>query len=90
MAEERNNFVHNVIMEQCKKINMSGIKEVKAFDEETVVLDTAEGILTVKGENLLINNFSATSGELLMGGRVFAFVYSGDNSNRGFIRKLLK
>ncbi len=90
MAEDRSGTVHSLIMEQCKKVNMSGVIEVKAFDEETVVLDTSEGTLTVKGENLLIGSFSATTGELSMTGRVYAFVYSGDRSNRGFIRKLLK
>lgn len=90
MAEDKNGMVHNLIMEQCKKINMSGVLEVKGFDEDTVVLDTSEGTLTVKGENLIINNFSATTGELSMGGRVYAFVYSDDGKSKGFLRRLLK
>ena len=69
---------------------MSGVREVKVFDEESVTLDTVEGLLTVRGENLVIDSFSATSGELFMQGDIQAFVYSSDGGGKGFIRKLLK
>lgn len=69
---------------------MTGVKEVKAFDEETVVLDTSNGTLTIKGEALLINSFSAATGDLLMQGNVWALVYSGDRTDKGFLRRLLK
>lgn len=88
--EEKNNVIHNVVIEQCKAINMTGVKEVKAFDEETVVLDTSKGTLTIKGEALLINSFSAESGDLLMQGNIWALVYSGDKTDKGFLRRLLK
>ena len=90
MSAERNEVFHNLICQQRKKLNMSGVREVKAFDEESVVLDTTEGVLTVKGENLIIDSFSATSGELFMQGEIYAFIYSSENGGRGFIKKLLK
>ena len=88
--EEKNNIIHNVVIQQCKDINMTGVKEVKAFDEETVVLDTSKGTLTIKGEALLINSFSAVTGDLLMQGNIWALVYSGDRTDKGFLRRLLK
>ena len=88
--DEKNNIIHNVVIEQCKDINMTGVKEVKAFDEDTVVLDTAKGTLTIKGESLLINSFSAVTGDLLMQGSIWALVYSGDKADKGFLRRLLK
>ncbi len=90
MSEEKNGVAHNLIVQQRKKINMSGVREVKIFDEESVTLDTVEGILTVKGEELVIDSFSATSGELFMQGQIYALVYSGDGGGKGFIKKLLK
>ena len=90
MSEERNGAMHNLICQQRKKINMSGVREVKVFDEESVTLDTVEGLLTVRGENLVIDSFSATSGELFMQGDILAFVYSSDGGGKGFIRQLLK
>ncbi len=90
MSDEKTNIVHNIIMEQCKRVNMTGIKEVKAFDEETVVLDTSNGTLTVRGENLVIGSFSTTTGELSMEGTVWGLVYSGDGQGKGFMKRLFK
>lgn len=90
MSENKLSHTHSIIMEQCKKINMSGVKEVKGFDEETVLLDTEEGLLTIKGDSLVINDFSATSGELSMEGSVFALAYTTDSKNMGFFKRLLK
>ena len=82
--------VHNLVMEQCKQINLTGVNEVKAFDEETVVLDTSKGTLTIRGENLTINSFSATSGDLLMQGEIWALVYSNNQKGTGFFKRILK
>ncbi len=90
MSEDKNISVHNVIIEQCKKVNISGVSEVKGCDEETVVLITAKGTLTIKGENLNIIGFSKSSGELSMQGNIFALVYSGDERNQGFLKRILK
>lgn len=90
MPEDKGAAVHNVILEQRKRLNMSGVKEVKTFDEETVVLDTVSGMLTIKGENLSIGSFSATSGELVAEGRMIALVYSDTDRDKGMLRRLLK
>lgn len=89
MSDERL-AVHNIIIEQCKKVNMTGVKEVKTFDEESVVLDTTKGTLTVKGENLVIGSFSTTTGELVMEGAVWGLIYSSDGQSKGFVKRLLK
>lgn len=89
MSEDKK-IIHNVIIEQCKKINMTGIKDVKSFDEDTVILETVEGRLTVKGEDLAINSFSADGGDLQMQGTVIGFVYSHDSKEKGLIKRIFK
>ncbi|MBQ5910880.1 MAG: sporulation protein YabP [Clostridia bacterium] len=89
MSEDKN-IIHNVIIEQCKKINMTGVRDVKAFDEETVVLETSKGTLTIKGENLAINSFSASVGDLQMQGDVVGLVYSFDSNQKGLIKRIFK
>ena len=91
MSEEKSGKVHNVIMEKRAKLNMSGVSEVVSFDDETVVLKTDMGLLTIKGEKLNIGSFSASSGELNMNGSVCALVYTQNEVAKGsFIRRLLK
>ncbi len=91
MSEERISAVHNVIMEKRTKLNMSGVLEVISFDDETVVLKTDMGMLTVKGSKLNIGGFSASSSELNMTGSVYALVYTEDSDVKtSFIKRLLK
>ena len=91
MSEERISAVHNVIMEKRTKLNMSGVLEVVSFDDETVVLKTDMGMLTVKGSKLNIGGFSASSSELNMTGSVYALVYTENSDVKtSFIKRLLK
>lgn len=90
MLEDKNGATHNLFLQERKELDMSGVKEVKAFDEETVVLDTCKGTLTIKGENLVINSFSAESGDLNLQGEIWAVVYSAEQNARGVFRKILK
>ncbi len=90
MSDERISGLHSVIMENCKKISMTGVREVKTFDDETVVLETDEGLLTVKGDGLNIGNFSAGTGELNMEGRIIALVYSENTKKLGFAKRIFR
>lgn len=90
MLEDKSGADHNLFLRERKELNLTGVKEVKAFDEETVVLDTSKGTLTIKGENLAIGSFSAESGDLSLQGNIWALVYSAEQSARGIFRRILK
>ena len=90
MLEDKNGADHNLFLRERKELSLTGVREVKAFDEETVVLDTSKGTLTIKGENLAIGSFSAESGDLNLQGNIWALVYSAEQSARGIFRKILK
>ncbi len=91
MLEENVNIIQNVIIENRKKINISGVKEVISFDEETILLDSALGKITVKGENLHVESFITDTGELSVNGKIYAAVYMSDvKSSGGFISRLFR
>lgn len=91
MLEENVNTIQNVIIENRKKINISGVKEVISFDEETILLDSTLGRITVKGENLHVESFTTDTGELSVTGKIHATVYMSDvKSGGGFISRLFK
>ena len=56
MAEEKRNAVipHNIVLEGRRLLTVSGVSDVDSFDEETVVVFTELGELTVKGSDLLM------------------------------------
>lgn len=80
MAEEKKNFAtqHNIIMENRRRLTVSGIKDVDSFDEQTVILHTDSGELTVKGRNLHINSFNVEAGDISIDGEFVAVAYTND------------
>ena len=71
-------------------MTLTGVKDVLSFDEETVVLDTSLGRLTVKGSGLHIVNFDTKSGDLSAEGRLYALVYTTEEKNGGFFSRVFR
>lgn len=85
--------VQNVILENRKKLTISGTQDVESFDEEQIVLYTELGVLTVKGEGMHINSLSTQSGEVAIEGDINSLAYSdGNGASRGmgFFSKLFR
>lgn len=80
----------NVILESRKKLTLTGVKDVASFDDETLILKTELGTLTVKGENLHIGNFNTGTGDLSADGNFIAFVYTSEEKQGGFFSKVFR
>lgn len=80
---------HNLIVENRKKITLTGVKEVLSFDEETILLDTFLGGLTVKGSGMSILGFERDTGDLIAEGQIFAFAYTAEVRG-GFFSRLFR
>ncbi len=86
---EKTNILQNVILENREKISISGIIEVKNFDEEIINLDTTLGELTIKGKDLHIAKTDVESGDIIIKGNIYGLVYN-DNIKSGFWSKIFK
>ncbi len=67
---------HNLVLEDRRHLTVSGVSDVDSFDEQTVIVFTQMGELTVKGEDLHINRLSLEMGELAVEGDITALTYS--------------
>ncbi len=85
MAEEKKvvKTPHNVILEDRSRLMVTGVNDVDSFDEQTVVLVTDQGELTVRGGDLHISRFNVETGELNMEGRILALVYTDSQKQQG-------
>ena len=88
--EENVRLNHNIIVEDRKKMTLTGVKDVLSFDEETVVLDTSLGKLTVKGSGLHIVNFDTKRGDLSAEGRLYALVYTSEERSVGLFSRIFR
>ena len=56
--EELQRGGHHLILEDRERLTVSGVEEVESFDENTIVMETAQGVLIVRGEGLHIEKLS--------------------------------
>ena len=65
----------NMILESRRRLSVSGVEEVLAFDEHEVSMKTVLGELTVKGEELKVEKLEVESGELHIQGKISELSY---------------
>ncbi|MBS4534688.1 sporulation protein YabP [Clostridium sp. D2Q-14] len=84
----------NLILEDRKKLSISGVEHVENFNEEQIVLDTVEGSLMIKGESLNISKLNLEDGNVKIEGMLQSLVYSNKSTSNskenGFLRKIFK
>ena len=88
--EELRPMDHHLILEDRERLTVSGGEEVESFDDTTIVMATAQGMLIVRGEDLHIEKLSLDGGDLKVEGRVESLSYEEDRRGRGgFLSRLL-
>ena len=82
---------HSVIMEDRKKLRISGVNDVDSFDENNITAYTALGDINVTGENLHIMKIDVEKGELFLEGNIYSFSYiDKPEKSENFFSKLFK
>lgn len=71
---------HRIILGRRKQGSITGVRDVIAFDAKEVVLDTEEGMLTIRGSELHVNRLSVEKGELELEGQIDSLIYSAGKS----------
>lgn len=66
---------HRLILDERKKLTVSGVEEVVNFDEGQISVQTVQGLLVVRGENLRVDALEKSTGELSASGLVTELEY---------------
>lgn len=88
----REDFFHNVVMEERRKMTVSGVEDVDSFDDDKIVAYTTEGVMTVSGAQLRINRLNVEKGEMELEGEIDSIEYAeGHKSDKGsFFGKIFR
>lgn len=76
MEEKRETKNHRVLLVNRKSGSFSGVLDVLSFDVGEVLLETEQGMLTIKGEDLHVNRLTLEKGEIDLSGTIDSMVYS--------------
>ncbi|MBU3145880.1 sporulation protein YabP [Clostridium sp. CF012] len=66
----------NLLLENRKKLTINGVIEVINFNENQILLNTDAGMMIVKGQQLKMNKLDVQNGDVVISGKVDAFVYT--------------
>lgn len=70
--------------------SITGVKEVKSFEERKVILVLEENGMTIKGRELTISELNLKSGFVKISGVPESIVYSGSGVKVPVIKRLFK
>ena len=79
MVEERQApRQHKVILNDRSGV-LNGIKDILAFDVSEILLETEQGMLMIKGNDLHVKRLTLEKGEIDISGRIDSLLYSDVN-----------
>lgn len=67
---------HQLIMQDRKRLDVTGVSDVDSFDDTTVVAFTSLGELTIRGHGLQVRRLDLEGGNLSIEGQVDTLSYS--------------
>ncbi len=84
---------HNISMHGREIAIITGVKDVLSFDAGEVLLDTEQGILMIRGQELHVSRLTLEKGEVDIDGRIDSLTYSDTGygkSGESFLGRLFK
>lgn len=93
MAEKGIEAIHRILMEDRKLLTITGVKKVKSFDTKEIVLDTIQGGLIIKGQELGVKNLNLEQSEVEIEGSIDILTYHSGRSkesSKGVWEKIFK
>lgn len=92
MAESKVKFKsQNIIIEDRMKITVTGVEQVESFNDNTIILTTVNGGMTIKGEGLNISKLNLDDGNVKIDGKVNGVAYTArDATPKNIMSKLFK
>lgn len=93
MDEKKTVHTHRILMNDRRSGSFSGIVDVLAFDVSEIMLETEQGMLLIRGNDLHVNRLSLEKGEVDIEGRIDSLAYSetkGVKDGGSWLSRLLR
>lgn len=76
MDEKTYTKPHKLLLNNRRTSTISGVTDVISFDISEILLETEQGMLTIKGSDLHVNRLTLEKGEVDIEGRIDSLAYS--------------
>lgn len=72
--------MHKISMTNRRLCIINGVKDVLSFDVQEVRLETEQGMLQIKGEDLHVSRLTLERGEIDIDGRIDSLIYAEEGA----------
>lgn len=83
----------NLVLDDRRKLTLTGVIEVISFDEERIFLTTSLGNLDIKGEDMKMSKLDVQNGDVLIVGTINSMDYNDKNiikSKESLLKRLFQ
>ena len=92
MEQQKEKFHTSVSLKNRSQLLVSGVSDIISSDENTICLNTADGVLTVNGTELRIISMNVAGGDMNVEGKIDSLAYSERTQavKSGFFARMFK
>jgi sporulation protein YabP len=76
MEQKQESVAHKLVLTGRRTLALTGVKEVISFDAKEVVLDTVQGTLLLRGDEMNVTKLLVEKGEMDLEGRIDSLIYT--------------
>ncbi|MEZ3426197.1 MAG: sporulation protein YabP [Lachnospiraceae bacterium] len=81
--------VHKIMLTNRRTCTINGVSDVLSFDVHEILLETDQGMLMIKGDELHVNRLTLDKGEVDVDGKIDSLTYSENAGYGGKSESLL-
>jgi len=84
---------HQVTITNRNLLAVDGVANMDSYDQEKIILQTAAGVLEVKGSKLHVQQLHLEQGKVILDGEIDSLIYCADSGRRhgkSFFSRLVK
>lgn len=82
---------HQITLVDREEMSIDGVTSLGSYDEKEIVMETEEGLLSVRGEGLNIKQLNLDKGNIVVEGLVKGLSYEdATNNKKGLLGRFLK
>ena len=82
IKELSTNLSHSFSVSERKSIIITGVVKIEWFDKEEFLLETVQGFMNIKGENLEVVKLDTYQGNITIKGKIDSITYIEENKTK--------
>lgn len=74
---------HRIVLDSRNQVEVTGVTDLLVFDETEVIMETSEGMLSIRGANLHMSSLNLDQGQVGLAGEICEVAYDETASGKG-------